>query len=264
MWKRVSVAFGLVGLALAALAGGTVPSLDLGAILRYYRIVDLSHRVWPGMPVWPGDPQVQLVPVATFEREGYYLNQLCIGEHTSTHINVPASFVPGGRDMASFSVQQLVLSAVVIDVRDKCEYNADFTLSIEDVLAWEVQHGVIPSGSLVLLCTGWDRFWGSEKLYNFDENGLMHFPGFSGEVVRWLFLERNIAGIGIDTLGVDPGYDQEFRANYETALAGGFALELLTNLGELPPRGAVVIIGALAIQAGSGSPARVVALVPVD
>lgn len=238
--------------------------LDLWAILDHCKVVDLSHPVWPGMPLWPGDPEVELRPVATFESEGYYLNQLCIGEHTGTHINVPICFLPGGKDMASFSARQLIVPAVVLDVRAKCEEDADFTLSVEDVLAWEAIHGQIPAGSLVIMFTGWSRFWGTDKLFNFDESGVMHFPGFSGDVVRWLFTHRKIAGIGIDTLGVDPGYDQEFRANYETALAGGFALELLTNLDELPPRGAVVIIGALPIKAGSGSPARVIALVPLD
>lgn len=96
------------------------------------------------MPVWPSDPEVELRTVATFEKEGYYLNLLCIGEHTGTHINAPSYFISGGRDIANFPIWELVVPAVVIDVREKCKNNPDFTLGIEDLLAWEAEHGWIP------------------------------------------------------------------------------------------------------------------------
>ncbi len=232
-------------------------------VIVYSRIVDLSHAITTDMPIWPGDPTPTIEPVATVEEEGYFLNKLCIGEHSGTHVGAPAHFHSGGATIDQVPVELLVLPAVVIDIRGKAEEDPDYRLTVEDILSWEKEHGRIPEGSMVILFTGWQSRWNDPKaFFNADEQGTFHWPGFSAEATRFLVEERKVAGLGTDTHGIDPGNDETFAPNTILLGAGGIHLENLTNLDQLPPTGAVLVIGALKIKGGSGSPARVLAFVP--
>ena len=95
-----------------------------------------------------------------------------------------------------------------------------------------------------------------------DAAGGLHFPGFDGDTTRWLLAERHIAGVGIDTHGVDPGQDEEFSTNTAVLAGDGIVLENLTNLDQLPPTGATIAIGVLRLAGGFGSPVGVLAFVP--
>ena len=124
--------------------------------LRYSRVVDLTRVIDPSIPLWPGDPPVVLETVATVAEDGHYLRRLTIGEHSATHMNAPNSFIADDTtSITSYSAQQRVVPAVVIDVRDKALENPDYRLTKQDVLAWEGEHGKIVAGSLVILFTGW-------------------------------------------------------------------------------------------------------------
>ncbi len=228
-----------------------------------YEVVDLTHVISPGIPIWPGDPKPTIKPIATVEKDGYFLNEFSIGEHSGTHFGAPAHFVSGGKTVDEIQADLLIIPAVVIDISQKCRTNPDYALTVNDVLNWEKENGRIPSNSLVMAYTGWDEKWGDPKaFFGFDENGGMHFPGFSEEAVIFLMEKRGVKGLGIDTHGIDPGFDEEYKSNTALFERGGFHLENLANLGKLPPKGFYVFIGALPIKGGSGSPARVLALVP--
>ena len=229
-----------------------------------YKVVDLTHVITPDMPVWPGDPKPTIKPMATVEKDGYFLNEFSIGEHSGTHFGAPAHFIEGGKTVDAIPADTFILPAVVIDISKKCKNNPDYSLTVEDILSWEKENGKIPEGSLVMAYTGWDEKWGDAKeFFGFDENGGMHFPGFSEEAVIFLMEKRGVKGLGIDTHGIDPGYDEEYKSNTALFERGGFHLENLANLGKLPPKGFYVFIGALPIKGGSGSPARVLALIPM-
>jgi kynurenine formamidase len=130
-------------------------------------------------------------------------------------------------------------------------------------LAWERQHGQIPPASVVLLFTGWQDKWKNPAaFFNYDSAGKPHFPGFGSEATQFLLAERQIAGIGIDTHGVDPGIDESFTINRLVLAKPRIVLENLTNLDRLPPTEITLIIGILRLQDGSGSPAAVMALMP--
>lgn len=231
--------------------------------ISYSRIVDLSHVLSPEMPIWPGDPRMEIKNIAKVDPDGYYLNVFTIGEHSGTHVGAGAHFNAGEPTIDQLTPEDLVRPAVVINVVEKVKANADYQLSKEDVLAWEATYGQIPSGSVVLLYTGWAERWGDEKAYqNMDENGVMHFPGFGAEATAFLLDERGVVGLGIDTLGVDPGTDETFAANTMLLKGRRFHLENLTNLDKIPPIGATLAIAPLSIEAGSGSPGRIFAFVP--
>lgn len=231
--------------------------------LTYRQIIDLSHTIHPQMPLWAGDPPVAFEQVAQLEQDSYFLRQFSMGEHSGTHMNAPNSFFADGQGIDAYTAASLVVPAVVINVQQQADVNPDYSLSQPDLLTWEQQHGKIPEGHLVVLYTGWQAKWPDRAAFlNLDAQGQPHFPGFSPEVTQFLLTDRAIAGIGIDTHGVDGGQDTTFATNRQVLAAGGIVLENLTQLDQLPPVGVTLAIGRLRLQGGSGSPVSVLAFVP--
>lgn len=225
------------------------------------RVVHLSHVIEPKIPQWPGDPPVEFETVAKLEQDGYYLRRFSLGEHSATHINAPNSFYPQGMSIDQYPAESLIAQALVIDVRGKAAVNPNYALTLADVLAWEQQHGQIPPGSVVLLFTGWQSKWSDKAaFFNQDVSGELHFPGFGREATEFLLAQRQIAGVGIDTHGVDSGQDTTFATNRLVLEQPRIVLENLTNLDQLPPVGATLVIGVLRLLGGSGSPSAVLAL----
>jgi len=113
----------------------------------------------------------------------------------------------------------------------------------------------------VLLFTGWQSNWSDKAAFlNQDASGGLHFPGFGSEATQFLLLKRQIAGLGIDTHGVDSGQDTTFATNRLILEQPRIVLENLTNLDQLPAIGTTLVIGVLRLLGGSGSPVAVLAL----
>ena len=177
--------------------------------IAYRRVVHLSHLIDVDMPQWPGDPPLELATVAERATHGYFARRLTIGEHGATHLNAPSSFHAGGDGIDAYQAAELVVPAVVFDVRTAASADADFLAAPSDLTAWERVHGTVPDGSVVLLHTGWASRWADAAGFlNADADEVLHFPGFSPGLARVLIEERRVAGIGIDTHGVDGGRDQ--------------------------------------------------------
>lgn len=231
--------------------------------ISYSRVIHLSHVIDTDIPQWQGDPSVEFETVAELHKDGYYLRRFSMGEHSATHINAPNSFHLDGVGIDEYSAQSLVVPVVVIDIREKALGNSDYTLCVEDILAWEKRYGEITPGCVVLLYTGWQEKWLDKNAFlNQDAQGSMHFPGFGSDATRFLLEERQIVGVGIDTHGVDSGQDTTFATNRLVLERQGIVLENLTNLDQLPPTGATLMIGVLRLRGGSGSPVGVLAFVP--
>ena len=236
--------------------------------IRYSRIVSLSQPLRLDMPQWPGDPPPEWQPVATLETDGYFLRRFAMGEHSGTHANAPAAFHPGGVGIDAYPPESLTTPAVVIDLREKTAGRPDYALTVADLRTWELQQGTIPAGSVVLLFTGWQDKWDNPAAYlglttpDVESGGGLHFPGFGLAAAQWLLRERNIAGIGIDTAGVDGGQDSGFAVNRLLLEQPRIVLENLGGLEQLPPAGSTLVIGVLPLTGGSGSPAAVGAFLP--
>ena len=235
--------------------------------IRYSRIVSLSQPLHPAMPQWPGDPPLEWQPVAARETDGYFLRRFTMGEHSGTHANAPAAFHPGGIGIDAYPPESLIAPAVVIDVRAAAAANPDYALTVTDLRAWERRQGIIPAGSVVLLFTGWADKWDNPAAYlGIVETGIapggLHFPGFGLDAAQWLLRERDIAGLGIDTAGVDGGQDSGFAVNRLLLERPRLVLENLGNLQRLPPAGATLIVGVLPLTGGNGSPAAVLTFLP--
>lgn len=225
--------------------------------ISYSRVISLSHQIAPGIPRWPGDPPVQFAPVAEIKDSGYFLRSFSLGEHSATHMNAPISFDASGAGIEAYAPESLVVPAVVLNIQAQAAEEVDYTLTVEDVLAWEEDQGSVPAGSVVLLYTGWQQKWANPEA--FLNQG--HFPGFGCTTTQFLLEQRQIAGVGIDTHGVDGGQDLSFTTNRRVLAQQGIVLENLTNLDQLPPTGTTLVIGALKLAGGAGSPASVLAFV---
>lgn len=229
------------------------------------KVVDLTYKLSPKIPYWPGDQYkpFEFKTIATLEQNGVYSGSFTMPEHMGTHLDAPNHFAAGQIPVDAIRPEQLICPAVVIDIRDQVAKNTDYRLTVDDIRRWERRHGRIPRRALVFAHTGWGARWTDADAYrNQDGTGVMHFPGFSPEATEFLVRQRTINGIGIDTLSVDFGPSKDFQVHHIANGAGKFHIENAANLGQLPPRGAVVIVGVLPIEGGSGGPARILALLP--
>jgi len=225
-------------------------------------VVDLTHVINTNTPTWEGDQgEYRYEKLTSIAKDGYFSGAFRIPEHFGTHIDAPAHFIEGGPTIEKLSPEHLILPAVVIDVRKEVAENPDYELSVEKITDWE-RRGKITPGCAVLLLTGWGKRYNDVDSYrNPDNRKHMHFPGYSAEAAKYLVQERGVAGLGIDTLSIDPGQSETFPVHKEALGHDLFLIENLTNLDLLPSRGILLFCGALPIQGGSGCPARVLAIV---
>ncbi|MEI6443282.1 MAG: cyclase family protein [Nostocales cyanobacterium ELA583] len=229
--------------------------------ISYSRVIHLSHLIDTSIPKWTGDPTVEFTSVAEIQDDGYYLRRFSLGEHSGTHINAPNSFHANGVSIDQYPAPSLIVPAVVINICKQAAVDSDYVLTISDIQTWETEFGQIPAGSLVILYTGWQEKWSSQKaFFNQDIQGKMHFPGFSYDATEFLITHRQITGVGIDTHGVDSGQNTNFTINCLLLEKSLIVLENLTNLDHLPPQGTTLIIGILRLKGGSGSPSAIMAL----
>ncbi|MBX9787470.1 MAG: cyclase family protein [Pirellulales bacterium] len=241
-----------------------VPTLDDLAAGRV-RIIDLSYPLNSKAAYWPGDnyKPFDLRTIATLERDGVLSKAFSTPEHLGTHLDAPSHFERDGVSVDRLDPRDLFASGVVIDVTGAVAMSADYRLTKADIERWEAELGEIPRRTIVLLRTGWGRFWNEPMRYqNHDLQGRMHFPGFSAEAVEFLLKERQVRGVGLDTMSVDYGLSRDFVVHHVLAKAGAFGLENVAKLDELPARGFWLSVAPIKIETGTGGPARVFALLP--
>ena len=239
------------------LSGSVYPD-DLAHPFSARRVVDLTHDMHPEMPFWPGTGSFEIERLADYD-VGYRMHRFSMWENNGTHIDAPAHFIEGGRPVDELGLNDLVVPVVVINVQDSAATNHDYQLSVGDVLSWEERNGRIAPGTLVVVNTGWyKRFHDPQAYVNQDETGVLHFPGFSVAAAQ-LLVERDVAGIGIDTLSLDPGNDLSFPVHNIILGAGKFQVENMNNLDALPVTGAVAVIGVLPVKDASQAQARIFA-----
>jgi kynurenine formamidase len=233
--------------------------MDLQTILGSCRIVDLTQTLGPQTVLWPGSRPISAHTTATVRDDGYFIRDLDLPEHAGTHLDAPAHFAATGRTVAEIAPDTLVCPAVVVDVSRRCGDDAAYTIDAATLRTFEERHGRIPAGSAVLVRTGWDRHIGDGARYIGSDRPAC--PGVGVDAAK-LLVERGVVGVGIDTLSIDPGHADGWPAHHVTLGAGLWHLEGLVGLGDLPARGALVVVGVIKLADGSGAPARVLAVVP--
>lgn len=225
------------------------------------KVHDLTHALTPTTPVFPGVKPIEVTPRLTIERNGIFGNQVTFTEHSGTHLDAPAHFAAGGHTTDQMPARQFFAPLAIVSIADRASRDPDAGVTVEDLQDWERRHGRLPDGAFVAMDSGWDQRVGdSEAFANVDAQDVMHFPGFTVEAAEFLTQERDLVGVGVDTLSLDLGKVKGYPAHLIFLPAGLYGLELIANLGDLPPLGATLIVGAPKHGGGSGGPARVFAV----
>lgn len=235
-------------------------------------VVDLTAPLSERTPVIELPPELgQARPfrsdvISRYDEAGpdFYWNNISLSEHTGTHLDAPVHWLSGRGldDVSAIPPQRLIGPAVVLDVRERAAADADYLLTRRDVESWVEANGKLPEHGWLLVHTGWDAR--GDDPCDFLNDG--HSPGIDSECARWLAEETSLLGIGVETVGIDAGQagtfaDRPFPCHWHLLGAGKYGITQLRNLHRLPTRGAMVIAAPLPIVGGSGSPARVLALV---
>ena len=233
--------------------------------------IDLTHTLSADSVFWPTAEPFQLLTDAEgITDAGYYYSaySFTAAEHGGTHIDAPIHFAEGRMRVDEIPLQTLIGDAVVIDVSQQCQHDRDYQVSIEDFQSWETDNGRLPDATIVLIRTGYDRYWPNPARYlgtaERGEAGVaaLHFPGLHPDAARWLVEQRSIKSIGIDTASIDYGQSKVFASHVTLMTADIPAFENVANLDELPARGAFVVALPAKIKGGSGGPLRIVARLP--
>jgi kynurenine formamidase len=226
-----------------------------------FRAIDLSHPLHPGVPVWPGGVPFKMERLSDYD-QGYRFHRFDMGENNGTHVDAPSHFVADKRSVAQIPLDELVVPLAVLHVAKKAAKDPDYAILGDDIVDWESANGPVPVGCLFVADTGWHKRFRDPPAYlNQDAEGVMHFPGFSPEAAK-LLVERDVVGIGIDTMSLDPGVAKDFPTHKVMLAANKYQIENLANLDKLPDLGATVVVGVVPVVDGSQAPARILALVP--
>ncbi len=247
-----------------AISGGSLRIVDLTATLTpEFPVITLPVEFGQAAPV-----RIQRISNYDADGPGWYWNNITVSEHAGTHFDAPIHWYTGkdlpNNAVDTLPVEHMIAPAVTIDCSAEAAADADFLLTRTRVEAWEAEHGRIAPGQWVLLRTDWSKL-DPRGYANLREDG-PHTPGPDAEVMKWLVHERGILGFGTETIGTDAGQASHFNpplpAHHYLHGAGRYGLQCLCNLDQMPATGAVLITAPLKILNGSGSPLRVLAIVP--
>ncbi len=258
--KMGIAAAGIGGLGRAAAAPAAADATAQTPRFAFQHVVDLTHTLHAGFP-FPMDNAFAMDRVSTRPKDMWNIYRWHFHEHIGTHIDAP--FHCSDRDTVErISMDKLFGPLVVIDIRRRAAADPDTRLTPDDVKAWEAAHGPIPAGAIVAMCSGWDAKVGDpRRFFGQDADGGFHMPGFHLESVQFLYQERDVHGIAVDTISLDPGNSGDFPVHHYWLGQNKWGLENVANLGQLPASGATIVVGAPKVAGASGGPSRVVALV---
>jgi len=263
---------GIAGFWLASAVGCGTPSTTNRPLFDGHpEFVDLTHAFGPETIVWPTEQDFKLVVQAEGETAGGYYyasNRMELPEHGGTHLDAPIHFSRGKQTLDQIPLERLAGTAVRIDLSAACAADRDYRISVQDLERWEALHGRIPNQAIVMLQTGYGRYWPQRKDYLGTElrgaEGVktLHFPGLHPDAAAWLVLERQVKAVGIDTASIDYGQSTGFETHVELLSHNVPVFENLADLSRLPARGFDVIALPMKIAGGTGGPLRIIALVP--
>jgi kynurenine formamidase len=233
------------------------------------RIVDLTYSFDENSVYWPTAQQFKLdTDFEGMTEKGYFYSayRYSAAEHGGTHLDSPVHFAKGRYTVDELPLQQLMGAAIVIDVTAQAGSNPDYLVSVADFQNWERRHGRIAPGTIVLLRTGFGKFYPDAKKYlGTEERGAeavakLHFPGLDPAAARWITANRSIKAIGLDTASIDYGQSTLFESHRALFEKNVPAFENVANLDQLPAKGISVIALPMKIKGGSGGPLRIIAV----
>jgi kynurenine formamidase len=234
------------------------------------QLIDLTHPFDERTIYWPTEEGFVLERGNTgIQPGGYYYeaHRFRGAEHGGTHLDAPIHFHEGRWHVDEIPVERLMGSGVRVDIHAQAAADRDYLVDVDDLLHWEEHNGRIPDGGIVLLDTGFARYWPDRPGYmGTDARGAegvaaLHFPGLDPEAARWLAEERKVHAVGIDTPSIDHGPSKDFAAHVALCAANVAIFENVASMSDLPARDFEVVALPMKIGSGSGAPLRIVAVI---
>jgi len=233
--------------------------------------VDLSYDFSPETIYWPTADSFTHDSVFVGITEGgfyYTAYNFKAAEHGGTHIDAPIHFAEGRKSVDQLPLSQLIGEAIVIDVSEQALQNPDYLVVKGDFEKWENKNGKMPDNCIILLKTGYGKFWPDRKTYmgtdKLGPEGVaeLHFPGLHPDAANWLADNRKIKAIGLDTPSIDYGQSKLFESHQNLFKNNIPAFENVANLDKLPEKDFIVFAFPMKIKDGSGGPLRIAAFIP--
>jgi kynurenine formamidase len=202
-------------------------------------VLDLTHTLYEGFPTFDGSKWFTKEKKFTFATDKLNINTWTVVEHTGTHMDAPLHFTADGHSVDEIPITDFVVPLAVVDISQRAQENPDTALTPDDIQRWEATNGPLPEGCCVMMNSGWHRFLDSPRFTGHDDAGKNHCPGFHGETAHMLLTERNVKGIGVDTLSQTPAWKPgaaNFRCiSHGLGAAAGVSKPLLISM-LCPPR----------------------------
>lgn len=234
--------------------------------LKTGRFVDLTHIFHPEIPHFETTTAMAVNDVGTYQQDGFLTQQFQFEGQWGTHVDAPSHMQEGGRTVDEIAVEEMILPLVVINICEKVAHNPDYILLIDDILSWEDQYGRIPKGAFVSLRTDWSKHWpDNAAMHNRDSAGIPHTPGWGLDALSYLYEDCQITASGHETMDPDAGFrakETNWMCERYILSSNHYQIELLNNLDQCPPIGAIVICSFPKPRGASGFPARVFAICP--
>lgn len=229
--------------------------------------VDLTHTFDETIPCFSEFERPQVSTLFNVADDGFYVQNWNIVSQYGTHIDAPIHFVEHTRYLHELNLKELALPLVVLDFSQSVKANSDFILTRRHIEQWEADNGPIEQGTFVAFRSDWSKRWPNiEAFENKDDAGALHLPGWGLDALKYLFEERHVKAIGHETFDTDASIDVAKNGDIigERYVLGQdtFQAELLTNLDQLPSRGAIIYTISPKPKDAPGFPVRAFAIKP--
>ncbi|MFE1627996.1 cyclase family protein [Brevibacillus reuszeri] len=235
-------------------------------LLKEKEWVDLTHTFGPESPHFAAFADAEFTTLFNHD-DGFFAQRFSFAGQYGTHLDAPIHFVRNKRFLDELDLKELVLPLVVIDKSKEAEANHDYSISVDDILKFEDEHGKIEEGTFVALRTDWSKRWPDKEAFNNkDADGNNHAPGWSLEALQFLFQERKIKAVGHETFDTDASIDYlkngALLGEYYVLEQDTYQVELLKNLDKVPAKGAIIFNIVPKPEKASGFPVRSFAILP--
>lgn len=243
------------------------PLWDQLAQLKNANWVDLTHTFDESIPRFSDFEKAKVSTLFTVKEHGFYVQSWNLVTQYGTHIDAPIHFVENQRYLDQLDLKELVLPLIVLDFSEEVKENADFIVTRDHLIAWEKEHGTIEPDTFVALRTDWSKRWPDvEAFENKDAEGNQHLPGWGLDALQFLIEERGVNSVGHETFDTDASVDVAKNGDIvgERYVLGQdtYQVELLTNLDQLPTRGAIIYAISPKPKDAPGFPVRAFAIKP--
>ena len=209
------------------------------------KITDLTHIIYPDMPVFPGTEQPVFEKANTLEKHGFQEAKITMYSHTGTHIDAPAHMLSDGPYLDDLAIEHFIGKATILDFS-----NEDITLiELDNLKPYEDK---IKNVQFVIIKTGWSKYWGEKKYYE-------GFPSLSEASAKWLS-GFNLKGIGIDAISIDDMKSTTFAVHKILMPKNILIIENLTNLDSISSKYFTLSVLPLKNKNADGSPVRAISI----